>query len=165
MTKNESDFRVSTVNATGEKIKVCMDNPHFPDGSEQELYLPNGRFKGMVSLLQERGYNTNGLNAECTGFKCKSSTADCCCRRILFNLIDMNGEHKSILETLAETYGSQVIFLPKYHCELNPIEQCWGYAKRVYRVAPPSSLTADVEKNMVSALATVPLDSIRRYVS
>ncbi|KAG9079972.1 hypothetical protein FRC06_007231, partial [Ceratobasidium sp. 370] len=65
MTKGESDFGAQTVDANGKKIKIRMENPILPDGSEQELYLPNGRFKGMVALLQERGYNTSGLKAEC----------------------------------------------------------------------------------------------------
>lgn len=160
MTKAESDFGVNSTDAQGRKIKLRMENPKLPDGSEQELYLPNGRFKGMVKLLQERGYDTTGLKAECEGFRCASVSSNCCCRRILFNLIDLKGL-PSILESLAEELGTQVIFLPKFHCELNPIEQCWGYAKSIYRVAPPSSLTADVEKNMLHALGQVPLESIR----
>ncbi|KAG9080340.1 hypothetical protein FRC06_006761, partial [Ceratobasidium sp. 370] len=165
MTKNESDFGVLMVDANGKKLKIHMENPRFPDGSEQQLYLPNGKFKGMVALLWERGYDTTGLKAECSGFKCVDTTADCCCRRILYNIVDVAGGQKAILQTLAEQLGTEVIFLPKFHCELNPIEQCWGYAKRLYRMAPPSSLTADVQKNMIHALSRVPLSSIRRFVA
>ncbi|KAG2066940.1 hypothetical protein BDR04DRAFT_898106 [Suillus decipiens] len=53
------------------------------------------------------------------------------------------------------------IFLSKFHCELNFIEQCWGYAKRVYRQYPASS--KDLERNILSALESVPLDSMRRF--
>jgi transposase len=38
-----------------------------------------------------------------------------------------------LLETACEARGFRAIFLPKFHCELNFIEQCWGYSKRVYR--------------------------------
>jgi hypothetical protein len=43
------------------------------------------------------------------------------------------------------------------------IEQCWGYAKRVYREQPVSSAIEDLERNTLDALKAVPLDSMRRY--
>jgi len=55
-----------------------------------------------------------------------------------------------------------VIFLPKFHCELNFIEQCWGYAKRIYRCYPPSSKESELEANVIKALDSVPLDSMRK---
>jgi len=71
---------------------------------------------------------------------------------------------KSLLETYCKSHGVEVIFLPKFHCELNFIEQCWGYAKRIYRHYPPSSKEADLEQNVLSALEAVPLDSMRKSV-
>jgi hypothetical protein len=32
--------------------------------------------------------------------------------------------------------GRQTDFYPKYHCELNFIEQYWGAAKLIYRTSP-----------------------------
>ncbi|KAG1891993.1 hypothetical protein F4604DRAFT_2865 [Suillus subluteus] len=52
-----------------------------------------------------------------------------------------------------------------FHCELNFIEQCWGYAKRIYRQYPTSSKEVDLERNVLSALESVPLDSMRRCVN
>ena len=40
---------------------------------------------------------------------------------------------KSKLENLAEKYGVKVIFIPKYHCELNPIEGLWFQLKYYIR--------------------------------
>ncbi|KAG0695329.1 hypothetical protein DFH29DRAFT_814300, partial [Suillus ampliporus] len=49
------------------------------------------------------------------------------------------------------------------HCELNFIEQCWGYAKWVYCHYPTSSNQTDLEHNVLSALELVPLDSMHRF--
>ena len=40
---------------------------------------------------------------------------------------------KSKLETLAKQYNIDVIFIPKYHCELNPIEGAWCQMKNFFR--------------------------------
>ena len=61
--------------------------------------------------------------------------------------------------------GVQVIFLPKFHCELNFIEQCWGFAKRIYRLNPESSREDQLEKNALDALEAVPLTSMRKFAT
>ena len=70
----------------------------------------------------------------------------------------------SILEADAKAWGFQILFLPKFHCELNFIKQCWGHAKRQYRIFPPSSKEDDLEQNVLQALDEVPLISMRRWV-
>ncbi|KAJ7109762.1 hypothetical protein C8R43DRAFT_904598 [Mycena crocata] len=40
---------------------------------------------------------------------------------------------------------------------------CWGKAKRVYRLNPPSSKEEDVETNMVAALDAVTVVDMRRF--
>ena len=37
------------------------------------------------------------------------------------------------LEDLAKKYKIKIIFLPKFHCELNPIEGVWCYLKQYVR--------------------------------
>lgn len=86
---------------------------------------------------------------------------DCCCRRLLYNEPDFVNV-PSLLETECNSRGFKVIFLPKFHCELNFIEQCWGYAKGNYRKFPTSSKEADLERNLIEALETIPLASMRR---
>ena len=116
------------------KQKVQMSNGNFADGSPQEFYFLTGHervgtFKGMAVILEERGFaNAPNLRAQCKDFKCAKGATSCCCRRILYNQPDFV-DVKSNLEIICETRGFQVIFLPKFHCEINFIEQCWGYAK------------------------------------
>jgi hypothetical protein len=45
---------------------------------------------------------------------------------------------------------------------LNFIEQCWGATKQQYRLNPQSSSAADIEKNMLEALDSVDLKSMRK---
>ena len=148
------------------KQKVRMADARFADGSPQSPYFPAGHlhegvFKGTAVLLQERGIDVTGLRAQCPEFKCKAPALSCCCRRLLYNQPDFR-DTESLLETLCKSRGFPVHFLPKFHCELNPIEQSWGAAKREYRKFPVSSLESDLEKNVITALDSVNLGSMRR---
>jgi hypothetical protein len=154
------------------KEKIPMTGASFSDGRPQPLYHEHGphagKFKGMEALLMERGYKVKGMRAECPSYNC-AMDADgqygaCCMRRMLFNEPDFAGV-QSLLEEHCSSQGVTVIFLPKFHCELNPIEQCWGYAKRLYRLCPESSKEEDLEANMLNSLAAIPLVCIQRYVS
>ena len=69
---------------------------------------------------------------------------------------------ESVLETTCRAKDVQVLFLPKFHCELNFIEQVWGHAKCVYCQFPPSSKESELEKNVVRALDSVSLPSMRQ---
>jgi len=153
------------------KKKIPMSNGRFADGREQEFYWPAdadhefaGKFKGMARILDERGYSyAPKLKAQCGKIfsDCPPGRTDCCCRRLLFNEPDFKNV-ESILEMEAVEHGYRVLFLPKFHCELNPIEQCWGYAKRKYWLLPPSSSEADLEKNVVKVLDKVDVITMRR---
>ena len=80
---------------------------------------------------------------------------------MLYNEPDFVGV-QSLLEIACEARGFRAIFFPKFHCELNFIEQCWGYSKRIYRELPASSKEADLERNVLQALDSVPLVAIHR---
>ncbi|KAF7327022.1 hypothetical protein MKEN_00277100 [Mycena kentingensis (nom. inval.)] len=154
------------------KEKVRMFGAKLPDGSDQDLYFPDnheraGKFKGMEIVLQERGMHEEAkLPAECKNFKCAdtSETAACCCRRVLFNQPDFVNV-KSLLEEECEAGGVEVLFTPRFHCELNPIEMVWGYAKRLYRLNPESGRQDVLENNTLAALEGVPLLCMRRFVN
>jgi len=89
----------------------------------------------------------------------------CCCRRLLYNQPDFV-EGESLLETHCHNRRiDDVVFLPKFHCELNFIEQCWGRAKSVYRTYPPSSSKEDLEANTLRSLESIPLPMMRKFAT
>ena len=51
-----------------------------------------------------------------------------CCMHVL-SLQDDFVNEKPLLQHYLEGRGHICMFLPKFHCELNPIEMLWGYAK------------------------------------
>ncbi|EDR12555.1 uncharacterized protein LACBIDRAFT_312113 [Laccaria bicolor S238N-H82] len=91
-------------------------------------------------------------------FKCTPPAIDCCCHHILYNQPDFT-HVETTLETYCKNQGFQVISLPKFHCELNFIKQCWGYTKRLYCLNPESLQEA------IAALNVVPLESMCRFAN
>ncbi|KAH7925369.1 hypothetical protein BV22DRAFT_1011364 [Leucogyrophana mollusca] len=59
---------------------------------------------------------------------------DWCCMYRVLSLQDDFAHEKPMIQHLLERRGHVCLFLPKFHCELNPIEMVWGYAK--YREFP-----------------------------
>jgi hypothetical protein len=177
----KANFMCAVKGPGGNAVSVHMEDARFEDGTIQELYYPTdhefaGRFKGMRQLVWER-YERGipgipnpmekksatskmfKINGECKGFKCPQGSKTCCLRRILFTQPDFESV-KSVLEEVCEARGYEVIFYPKFHCELNFIEQVWGYAKRLYREFPASSNEEVLEQNVVAAIDAVPIKSI-----
>jgi hypothetical protein len=148
------------------KQKVRMADG-FHDGAPQEFYWPEGHkksglFKGMATILTERGFDVTKLKAQCKNFECAAGATDCCCCcRILYCQPDF-ANVESFLETTCKARGFQVILLLKFHCELNFIEQCWGFVKWIYRTYPMSTKDSDLEINVINALDSVPIASMRR---
>jgi transposase len=161
----KTNFLVETMDEDGVKVKVPMTGGCFSNGDPQSFYWPEGHqqaglFKGMAEILKERGWeNAYKIRADCRG-KGKTHT-DCCLRHILFNEPDF-ANPTSILERLVRSYGYGFLLLPKFHPELNPIEQCWGKAKRVYREYPESVGIRQLEQNVEAALNSVSLEDIRK---
>ena len=156
----------------GPKMRDGHYSPnHGSPSVMQPLYFPDnhptmpGWFKGMEQILRERNLWRDGLRAECgTSFKCRNSDkTDCCCRKILYCQDDFM-KQKSRLEEIIESRGHICDFYPKFHCELNFIEQYWGAAKLRYRASARTKGLEAMEKNMKACLDDVPLLQIRRYV-
>jgi hypothetical protein len=165
MTKNPSDGW--THHKGGPRMRSTM----LPSGEPQDLYFPDdhptypGWFKGMEQIIRERGlWPAGGLLAQCEGFKCEPGLTDCCCRRLLFNEPDFVHQ-KSQLEEYVTSRGHICEFYPKYHCELNFIEQYWGAVKFRYRnFANRPATVGEMEARVLECLDSIPLSQIRRYV-
>jgi hypothetical protein len=178
--RNSDSSLMYDVHGTLLKENIQMTGACFADGTVQDLYFPShaekhaGKFKGMELLLEERRKKGDlgdvseaelkKKNAECKSFKCTDPQSTTCCMwRILFNQPDFAAV-KSCLEDTCSEHKCTVLFLPKFHCELNPIKMVWGYAKRIYRLNPESSREDALERNTLSALEQVPLESMRWFV-
>lgn len=89
------------------------------DGQSQQMVLPDGTAKGMKLVLQERGVDVKGLNAEKM-------------REKLSKFEDFSNQ-ATLFEELVHSKRHISLYLPKYHCELNPIERNWCHAKKIAR--------------------------------
>ena len=150
-----------------------MWNGYFrPQNTPQEFYFPEdhstmpGWFKGMELIICECDLwplqpSSKPLLAQCEGFKCEAGRTDCCCCRILFCQPDFTAQ-KSHLEEFITARGHICDFYPKFHCELNFIEQYWGAVKFRYRSSPKTADLEAMEHNVLACLDDIPLLQIKR---
>ena len=114
------------------KVKVQMRDGTLKDGSPQSLYFPDGHphtgiFKDMAIILEEHGYcDMLQVHAECPGFTCDPTVKCCCCQHMLYNEPNFVNV-KLTLELACASEGVHILFLLKFHCKLNFIEQCWRH--------------------------------------
>ena len=140
----------------------------YADGLPQQLYFPEdhgtmpGWFKGMELLIKECGlWPENGMPAQCAGFKCEAGQTNCCSQRTLFMQPNFVGQ-KSHLKELITSHGHICDFYPKFHCELNFIEQYWGTGKLCYRTTTPTTNMDEMKANVLACLDGVPLVQIQQ---
>ena len=111
-------------------------------GKPQKLVLADGTPKGAALILEERGINTTNLKLQDL-------------RIILSNHDDFKNE-KNALDTFVCSKGHTVVYLPKFHCELNGIERVWGHSKRITRSLCDYTLPS-LRANIPHALDSIPL--------
>ena len=75
--------------------------------------------QGMKTIQIERRIDVRGMKLEDM-------------RKELASHPDFQDEQPEIVNFLKRK-GHACLFLPKFHCELNPIEKCWAQAKRYTR--------------------------------
>ncbi|KIJ21177.1 hypothetical protein PAXINDRAFT_51730, partial [Paxillus involutus ATCC 200175] len=110
-------------------------------GLTQKMTTASGMPKGLKSVLEERGFDVTGLKTKCSPV-CPFESTGCCMARLLSRQDDFVNQ-VSMLEKFIDEAGHLCIFLPKFHCELNPIEMYWGWCKYRYReVSKPNFAAA-----------------------
>ena len=119
------------------------------NGQPQTMTLPDGRPKGAALVLEERGYNTRGMKlgemrailADHDGFK----------------------KEKCRVDTSLSNSGHTCVFIPKFHCELNPIERVWSQSKRCTRAYCDYTI-ASLRRSIPLGLKSVTKENIANYV-
>ena len=116
-------FAEDALNASKMNARPGSKQPLMRDtvwqGRVQRMVFSIGVAKGLIQILNERGKYRNGMKLDEM-------------RAELASHQDFK-EEKTRIEHFLNQKGHGCIFLPKFHCEINPIERCWAQAKRFTR--------------------------------
>ena len=118
------------------------------NGRAQRMVFPDGTPKGLDQVLRERGINTRKMKLDDM-------------REELASHSDFRDE-KSQVEHFLNSRGHGCIMLPKFHCELNPIERCWAQSKRFTRSHAKYNIES-LRKNIPAGLDSITLENIQNY--
>ena len=89
------------------------------------MMTSSGQQKGLKAVLEECRFDVSHLKAKCAPV-CPFESQNCCMARLLSQQEDFVNQ-ESMVETLIKGAGHECLFLPKFHCELNPIEMASNY--------------------------------------
>ncbi|TFK79205.1 hypothetical protein K466DRAFT_579249 [Polyporus arcularius HHB13444] len=141
-------------------IPQSNPDPRFR-GQPQKMTLDNGEAKGLQQVPTERGFNVRKLRVKCAPV-CPFKSQGCCMARLLSQQDDFMHQD-SMLELTLKEAGHACMFLPKFHCELNPIEMYWGWAKYRYREVVKTNFE-HAKRVALEALDSCPVEVIRRFI-
>ena len=130
----------------GGKQRVMCDG--FWDGKAQSMNQ-SGVPKGMRLVLHERGIDTHGMTV--TQMK-----------KVLGSHPDFKNQKSKVKIFLNSKGHIAAYFLPKFHCEFNPIERVWVQSK-CYTKAYSKYTLQSLRINIPRGLDTVTVDNIRNY--
>ena len=103
---------------------IPMNNPDVEHcGKPQKMTTEAGEAKGLQQTLEEQGFSVRGMRVKCAPV-CPFENNDCCMARLLSKQDDFRNQ-ESLLEQTIKARGHYCVFLPKFHCELNPIEMVY----------------------------------------
>lgn len=118
------------------------------DGKPQKMVTDSGVQKGLKTVLESRGVNVTKMQKDDM-------------IKILQEMRDFKFQ-KTRVEELILKRGHRVMFIPKFHCEINPIERVWCHAKRYTRTHCDYSF-AGLEKIIDTALDSVTVEMMRKF--
>ena len=143
----------------------------------QQMQTSSGGQKGVRSILIERGIWRVGMLLECQGcrmnvphanrknvFSLKDDsyelTIECCGRYRLSQEPDFLAQKEWLREEI-EGRGHQIIYYPKFHCELNYIEMIWAYVKANLRKNCTYSFE-DLKIKLPGVIENIPISFFRK---
>lgn len=147
MADDSLDVSKMNVNPGGQQ-RVKRDG--WWNGKPQSMYH-RGVPKGLRIVLKERGIDTRAMVGDEM-------------RAVLGSHPDFKNERNRVKRFLIEEKQHIAYLLPKYHCELNPIERVWAQSKKYTRAYCNYSIVS-LRKNVPRALDSVPLESIKKHFS
>ena len=146
-------------------------------GKLQKMTTESGKVKGLLQTLEERGFKIDKKTKVKCSLVCAIENEKCCLARILSKQDDFQLQ-KSLLKEKITERGNLCLFLPKFHCELNPIEmvcfhfipllsnsqyiQYWGWCKHRYRQVYKKTF-ADAKTTAHECLDGCPVNVIRCF--
>ena len=142
----------AALNASLMNAKPGGKQPRMRDivwnGKAQCMVFNIGIPKGLIQVLTERGKYDKSMKLDDMRKEISSHT-------------DFK-EEKTKLEHFLNDRSHVCIMLPKFHCELNPIERCWGKAK-LYTKAYTNYTFPRLRSNIPSGLDTVSKENIENF--
>ena len=100
---------------------------------QQSMHLENGNYKGLETILRERGIVIQNLYESCTVCVDNRRASKVCCLKCRLENEPDFAAQLGWLQEVVETSKQLFLLYPKFHCELNPIELFWGYIKSLAR--------------------------------
>ena len=158
---------------SGGKQPLLRDGFDHAQGVVQRMVFENGhplcgQAKGIKVVLQERGLwrdrQSDGSKfcLTCPKPGCDPTrNGECCGTTFLQSQKDFQ-DQRGWLQEKVEAAGHNVIFYPKFHCELNFIERFWCSAKHYTRENCDYSLL-ELRKTVPLSLKSIPTITINRY--
>ena len=145
-------FADNSLNVNKMNVRPGGAQPKMRDttwrGRVQKMVLRDGTPKGMKQVLIERGINVTKMKGEEM-------------REVLRGMPDFKYE-KTRVETLLHANNFKGYFIPKFHCELNPIECVWGQSKKFTRAYCDYSFKG-LENTLDQSLDSISLNTIRHF--
>ena len=69
---------------------------------------------------------------------------------------------KPSLQKLIEQHGHHFLLLPKFHCELNPIERCWAFSKKYIRERSINTISS-LRTLVNESLSALTKETVQKY--
>ena len=163
--------------------KVKMKAGWYYSGSGeivvQSMQFADGIQKGVKTILTERGKHKNALGndliLQCK--PCREKVSDesrqegiangnilplCCASFVLSHEQDFLEQEEWLTEVVKKA-GFEIIFYPKYHCELNYIEMVWGWTKSFHRRTCTYNYKDLKERLPITLSTTLPIANFRLF--